>query len=99
METAAHQPTGALAQVRATLHQAVEEINDLTLLEALAVMLRAAQPSAPVVDGPVRLADLSPAERAAVEEGLHQLDTGQGIPHAQVWAKYAAAYDVASSVV
>ena len=92
MATAAHQPTEALAQVRATLHQAVEEINDLALLEALVVMRRATQPPAPLVDGPVRLADLSPAGRAAVEEGLSDVKAGRVRPHTQGWAELQAEF-------
>lgn len=91
-------PVDATAQVRDTLHHIIDEINNFEVLKALLTIMDAAQPAAPFVDEAVRLEDLPPAERAAVEEGLKQLDAGQGRPHAEVWAEYEAKYGVKSTV-
>jgi len=92
VETALLAPDNPLAQVRAMLHRAVEETDDLAVLEALVALLHATQAAAPPAPEAARLADLPPAERAAVEEGLRDAQAGRVRPHADVWAELQAEF-------
>jgi len=87
--------TDPTEQLRAELHHAIDETDDAAVLQALLTLAAHAQPALEA-DHPVHLEDLPPAERAAVEEGLRQLDAGLGLPHAEVWAEYEARYGVKS---
>lgn len=93
METALLTPDNPLAQVRATLHLAVEETDNLAVLEALVALLHATQTGAPPTLEVVRLADLPLAERAAVEEGVRDTQAGRVRPHADVWAELQAEFE------
>ncbi len=85
------------ASVRSHLHALIDEVVDERLLEALVRVLEASAVQTDAAVGEVvNLADLPPAERAAVEEGLRQSDAGLGRPHAEVWAEYEARYGVKS---
>ena len=87
------QSEASTAQVKTNLHRLVDELDNAEILRAIEVILQTALPPAPLPeDRAVNLDELSPAERAAVEDGLRQLDAGQGIPHAQVWAEIEAKY-------
>ena len=43
----------------------------------------------------MRLEDLSPAAREAVEAGLRDIDAGRVRPHAEVWAELKAEFEQA----
>ena len=74
------------ADIRSELHELIDAIADLHVLEAVRTLL-AAQWQAGLPP-----AVLSAEEGAAIAEGTRQLDAGQGIPHEQVmaatWARY-----------
>ena len=86
--------TNELASVRAYLHSLVEEAENVAMLEAIATILATSLPAILEEDKAVRLEDIPEAAREGVEEGLRQLDAGQGIPHEQVWAKVEAKYGI-----
>lgn len=92
METTLLAPNNPLAQVRAILHQAVEETGNLAVLKALVALLHATQTTTPSAPEAVRLTDLPPAERAAVEAELRDAQAGRVRPHANVWAELQAEF-------
>ena len=82
-----------LDKVRAYLHGFINEAENVAVLEAIATLLTTALPPAPLPeDRAVSLEELLPAERAAVEEGLRDIEAGRVIPHAEVWAEIEAKY-------
>jgi len=93
MRTPTSFTASATEQLRAELHQLIDDTDDAAVLQALLTLAARAQPALEA-DYAVRLEDLPPAERAAVEEGLRQCDAGLGRPHAEVWAPYEAKYGV-----
>lgn len=62
------------------------------MLQALLTILANTQPVLPLTDEAVRLEDLPPAARAAVEEGLRGMEAGRVRPHAEVWAEVRAEF-------
>ncbi len=84
------------ARLRASLHRFVDETDDAAVLQALLTILANTQPAVPLTDEAVLLEELPPAARAAVEEGLRQLDAGEGRPHTEVWAEFEARFGIKS---
>ena len=75
--------TAAPVDVRPDLHRLIDVTQNQSLLQAVYTILTAV---------PLPPLELSDAEREAIDEGLRQLDNGEGIPHeeamAETWAKY-----------
>jgi len=80
------------ARLRASLHRFVDETDDAAVLQALLTILANTQPAPSLTDKAVRLEDLPPAERAAVEAGLRDIEAGRVRPHAEVWAELQAEF-------
>ena len=86
--------TTELTKMRNHLHDLINEAENIAVLEAIATLLTVKNPADIQKDRAVNLADLTPAARAAVEEGLRDIDAGRVIPNAEVWAPYAAKYGI-----
>ena len=99
MRTPASLNTSVTARLRAELHHAIDETDDAAVLQALLTLAAKAQPLAPDLfeDHAVKLEDLSPAVRAAVEEGIRDADAGRTRPHAEVWAELQAEFGAVSA--
>ncbi|MGI4870014.1 MAG: hypothetical protein ACRYFX_02415 [Janthinobacterium lividum] len=94
MEATTETAATDLTRAQNYLHRLINNAKSVALLQAIATILTGEELTMPLADDTLGLEDLPPAERAAVERGLQQSEAGQGIPHAQVWAKYEATYGV-----
>lgn len=72
--------------VRADLHELIDRIQNPSFLLALRALLVTQQTVEP------EMQPLSEAAQAAIEEGIRQLDAGEGIPHEQVMADIPQKY-------
>lgn len=86
--------------LRERLHALIDAVADERVLSAVIQLLEAPAVQADALDAvawydePVVVADLPPAVREAVEEGLRQSEAGLGRPHEEVWAEFEAKYGV-----
>ena len=86
METTPAPDTLAPVDVRAQLHQVIDQIADQAVLQAALLLLLPQAPAAEAAEP-----ELSPAWLAELDrrlaEGTRQLDAGQGIPFAEALAR------------
>ena len=85
MEATLAPDTLAPTDVRAQLHEVIDQIADEAVLRAALLLLR---PQAEVEEAPEELSTAWLAEiDRRLDEGIRQLDAGQGIPAAEALAR------------
>ncbi|MEK6476555.1 hypothetical protein WJR50_03435 [Catalinimonas sp. 4WD22] len=75
-----------VAELKLDIFRMVDQLPESELQKLYAMITHLANPEAKPWD------TLSEAEKAAIEEGLAQLDQGQGKPHAEVMANFRKKY-------
>lgn len=77
-----------VAELKLDIFRMVDQLSENELQKLYGMIMYLANPEAAPWD------TLSEAEKAAIEEGLAQLDKGQGRPHAEVMANLRKKYSL-----
>jgi predicted transcriptional regulator len=75
-----------IIELKSDLHQLIDNINDVTILNAVKVLLSKKE------EGSDWWNEISEAERKLIEQGLAEADRGEFIPHEQVMKEARAKY-------
>jgi len=75
-------------EIKTDLHQLIDKINDVSILNAVKVLLSKGEAETDWWD------EISAEERHAIEQGLAEADRGEVIPHEEVMKQVKAKYNL-----